>query len=120
MARPPAPARGNASPAAFDCKNFLRESIHHLHWRRNCAETIIMNGRKVKSKIIRRYVRTQTMGATRAPHHGGRMFGNEREFVRWLRREATGRAPGVRQGIGDDAALVEMRRGYELILTTDL
>jgi thiamine-monophosphate kinase len=48
------------------------------------------------------------------------MFGTEREFVRWLQRQATGRAPGLRLGIGDDAALVEIRRGYDLILTTDL
>ena len=48
------------------------------------------------------------------------MFGTEREFVRWLQRQAPARAPGVRLGIGDDAALVEIRRGCELILTTDL
>ena len=48
------------------------------------------------------------------------MFGTETEFVRWLQGQAPGRAPGLRLGIGDDATLVEIRRGYELILTTDL
>jgi thiamine-monophosphate kinase len=48
------------------------------------------------------------------------MFATETEFIRWLQRQAPGRAPGLRLGIGDDAALVEIRRGYELILTTDL
>lgn len=48
------------------------------------------------------------------------MFGTETEFIRWLQRQEPGRAPNVRLGIGDDAALVEIRRGYELILTTDL
>lgn len=48
------------------------------------------------------------------------MFGTETEFIRWLQGQAPGRAPGLRLGIGDDAALVEIRRGHELILTTDL
>lgn len=48
------------------------------------------------------------------------MFATETEFVRWLQRQSSGRARGLHLGIGDDAALVEGRRGHELILTTDL
>lgn len=48
------------------------------------------------------------------------MFANESEFVRWLQRQSAGKARGLRLGIGDDAALVQMRSGRELILTTDL
>lgn len=48
------------------------------------------------------------------------MFASESEFVRWLKRQSSGRAGGLRIGIGDDAALVEPRRGCEIILTTDL
>ena len=47
-------------------------------------------------------------------------FGDEREFVRWLQRQAPERDSRLKLGIGDDAALVEPRRGHELILTTDL
>jgi thiamine-monophosphate kinase len=59
------------------------------------------------------------------------VFENETEFVRWLqrltlRREGRSAArpyktPGhLKLGIGDDAALVEVARGQELILTTDM
>jgi thiamine-monophosphate kinase len=47
-------------------------------------------------------------------------FRNESEFVAWLQRRTTRRAPGLRLGIGDDAALVEVSPGRELILTTDM
>lgn len=47
-------------------------------------------------------------------------FGSESEFVEWLRTHARGRDHGVRLGIGDDAALLEIGRGHELILTADL
>ncbi len=48
------------------------------------------------------------------------MFHTETEFVRWLRGRGAARGRGLKLGIGDDAALVEMSRGRELILTTDL
>jgi thiamine-monophosphate kinase len=48
------------------------------------------------------------------------VFASETEFVRWLERQSSGEARGLRLGIGDDAALVEPRRGCEIILTTDL
>jgi thiamine-monophosphate kinase len=48
------------------------------------------------------------------------MFRSETEFVHWLCRLRRGRTPGLALGIGDDAALVRVGRGRELILTTDL
>ena len=54
------------------------------------------------------------------------MFRTENEFVQWLQVLA---APahgherlekGVKLGIGDDAALLTVKRGHELILTTDM
>ena len=48
------------------------------------------------------------------------MFASETEFVRWLARQSSRRAGGLRLGIGDDAALVMARPGNEIILTTDL
>jgi thiamine-monophosphate kinase len=48
------------------------------------------------------------------------MFENETSFVRWLRGLIRGSGRGLRAGIRDDAALVEARRGHELILTTDM
>jgi len=59
------------------------------------------------------------------------LYRTENEFVQWL-QEITGsthkngraRSPrhegGVKLGIGDDAALVSVKRGHELILTTDM
>lgn len=47
-------------------------------------------------------------------------FRTETEFVAWLRHRTARRAPGLRLGIGDDAALVEVPPGQELILTTDM
>ncbi len=65
------------------------------------------------------------MRALAVPHFEHNMpdrpcFRTETEFVAWLRRRTTWRAPGLRLGIGDDAALVEVRPGRELILTTDM
>jgi thiamine-monophosphate kinase len=48
------------------------------------------------------------------------MFRDESEFVRWLQTHAPRGDPRLKLGIGDDAALVEVRRGHELILTTDM
>lgn len=48
------------------------------------------------------------------------MFRSEVEFVRWLARLNPRRGGRVQLGIGDDAALIRVRRGQELILTTDL
>lgn len=48
----------------------------------------------------------------------------ERTWLQWVRRQAQALAPAprpeLRLGIGDDAALVRPRRGWELVLTTDL
>lgn len=49
-----------------------------------------------------------------------RAFQTEAEFVRWLRGRAPLGGSGLRLGIGDDAALVRVGRGSELVLTTDL
>lgn len=48
------------------------------------------------------------------------MFRSESEFVRWLQRSSP--RPGARLllGIGDDAALVRVAGGNDLVLTTDL
>lgn len=48
------------------------------------------------------------------------MFRDESEFVRWLQARAPRGESHLKLGIGDDAALVEVRRGHELILTTDM
>jgi thiamine-monophosphate kinase len=47
-------------------------------------------------------------------------FRSESEFITWVERRTRRRTPGVRLGIGDDAALVEVNPGQELILTTDM
>lgn len=47
-------------------------------------------------------------------------FQSEGEFVRWLRSLSSGKSPQVRMGVGDDAALVRVRRNHDLILTADL
>ena len=58
------------------------------------------------------------------------MFRTENEFVHWLQALAASREPrhtrhvrrerGVKLGIGDDAALVGIKCGCELVLTTDM
>ncbi len=48
------------------------------------------------------------------------MFQSETEFVNWLKKLTPRRAPGLALGIGDDAALVRVGPGREIILTTDL
>ncbi len=48
------------------------------------------------------------------------VFRTETEFVRWLKRLSRKQGAGVRLGIGDDAAVVELRHGHELILKSDL
>jgi thiamine-monophosphate kinase len=47
-------------------------------------------------------------------------FRDEAQFVRWLRARWPERAPGLDLGIGDDAAVVTVARGRDLVLTTDL
>jgi thiamine-monophosphate kinase len=49
-----------------------------------------------------------------------RAFQSESEFITWVERRTRRRTPGVYLGIGDDAALVEVAPGQELILTTDM
>jgi thiamine-monophosphate kinase len=62
---------------------------------------------------------------------GKDLFRTEDEFVQWLlaraapaqrheRARSSKRREGVKLGIGDDAALVAVGRGQELILTTDM
>jgi thiamine-monophosphate kinase len=48
------------------------------------------------------------------------MFRSENEFVHWLQKSVPWQGSRVRLGIGDDAALVRVKRGHELILTTDM
>jgi thiamine-monophosphate kinase len=50
----------------------------------------------------------------------GEMFRSEAEFVRWLQKGSATRARQVSLGIGDDAALVRLGRGHDLVLTSDL
>ncbi|MFZ0959279.1 MAG: thiamine-phosphate kinase [Terriglobia bacterium] len=47
-------------------------------------------------------------------------FQSEAEFVAWIRRRTPRRVAGLTLGIGDDAALVAVPPGQELILTTDM
>lgn len=51
---------------------------------------------------------------------GKRSFENEDELIGWLRKRAAHSAANISLGIGDDAALVRPRSGYQLILTTDM
>jgi len=62
---------------------------------------------------------------------GKDLFRTENQFVQWLQALAAhahgqervrplGLEKGVKLGIGDDAALVAVKRGHELILTTDM
>jgi thiamine-monophosphate kinase len=48
------------------------------------------------------------------------MFRTESKFVSWLRAQAAGKAHGLKLGIGDDAAIVEVGRGQALILKADM
>jgi len=47
-------------------------------------------------------------------------FRSETEFVRWLGRRWPQRGRGLELGIGDDAALIRLPAGRDLVLTTDL
>jgi thiamine-monophosphate kinase len=48
------------------------------------------------------------------------LFSTEIQFTDWLAKQSAGKARGLRLGIGDDAALVEPRRGFQWVVTTDL
>jgi thiamine-monophosphate kinase len=47
-------------------------------------------------------------------------FRNETEFIQWLLKRVPGKARGLRLGIGDDAALVEVGTGQGVILKSDM
>jgi thiamine-monophosphate kinase len=47
-------------------------------------------------------------------------FQSEADFIAWIRGRIPGRSAGLTLGIGDDAALVAIPPGQELILTTDM
>ena len=47
-------------------------------------------------------------------------FKSEADFIAWIRRRTPRRVAGLTLGIGDDAALITVPRGRELILTTDM
>jgi len=47
-------------------------------------------------------------------------FQSEHDFIAWISRRTRQRAAGLTLGIGDDAALVNVPSGHELILTTDM
>lgn len=48
------------------------------------------------------------------------LFKSEADFITWIRRRTPRRVAGLTLGIGDDAALVAVPPGQELILTTDM
>lgn len=48
------------------------------------------------------------------------LFSSEKEFTDWLAKKARGKASGLRLGIGDDAALLESRPGFQWVVTADL
>jgi thiamine-monophosphate kinase len=48
------------------------------------------------------------------------MFASETEFVRWLRKRVPGKVGGLRLGIGDDAAVVEVGRHRGVVLKSDM
>lgn len=48
------------------------------------------------------------------------LFKSEADFINWIRRRTPRRTPGLALGIGDDAALINVSRGQEIILTTDM
>jgi thiamine-monophosphate kinase len=48
------------------------------------------------------------------------VFKSEAEFVRWLRRRTQSEVHGLKVDIGDDAAVVELRGGLDLILKVDM
>ncbi len=50
----------------------------------------------------------------------GSSFKSEAEFIAWIRRRTPRRVAGLTLGIGDDAALVTVPAGQELVLTTDM
>jgi thiamine-monophosphate kinase len=47
-------------------------------------------------------------------------FKSEADFIRWVQRRTPRRSSGLALGIGDDAALVAVPPGHELIITTDM
>jgi thiamine-monophosphate kinase len=47
-------------------------------------------------------------------------FKSEAAFISWIQRHFPQRSKGLTLGIGDDAALVSVPTGHELILTTDM
>ena len=47
-------------------------------------------------------------------------FKSEADFITWIRQRTPRRSAGLTLGIGDDAALVAVPPGQELILTTDM
>ncbi|MGD0224539.1 MAG: thiamine-phosphate kinase [Terriglobia bacterium] len=51
---------------------------------------------------------------------GESSFKSESDFISWIHRRTPRRAAGLALGIGDDAALVRVPPGQELILTTDM
>ena len=47
-------------------------------------------------------------------------FKSEADFIAWIRRRTPRRVAGLTLGIGDDAALITVSPGQEIILTTDM
>ena len=48
------------------------------------------------------------------------LFKSEADFIAWIRRRTPRRVAGLTLGIGDDAALITVPPGQEIILTTDM
>jgi len=49
-----------------------------------------------------------------------KLFKSEADLIAWIRRRTPRRVPGLILGIGDDAALLTVGPGLELVLTTDM
>ena len=63
---------------------------------------------------------TSAPGGLRGARRSALAFRSEDEFVKWVQRRTRDHAGGLQVGIGDDAAIVSLRPGCRLLLTTDL
>jgi len=56
----------------------------------------------------------------RLPKGRMELFDTENQFIEWLRAKTLNRDHRVKAGIGDDAAVLEFKRGYEVLLKSDM
>jgi thiamine-monophosphate kinase len=57
---------------------------------------------------------------SKSPPTTERLFRTETQFVRWLQTRMPSKTPGLKLGIGDDAAVVRPSAGYDLVLKSDM